>query len=203
MSWGIRLFAEKKRKGADKWEMVGSHEIMSEVKFMLVTDTMDGAGYDTDFDDDTFEDIDNSELSKGVLDSYDGEIDKYHWVKAYPLKDMQKLCDGLIGKFQTTMLMCYKALGIKAEPEDTDYRLLDLYNEDNSKYTSSGEVSKKYSPLTYPINKELLDQLNEESAGYYKGVWWRGVLATIEELAEEDWELDRDAEIRLVFIRNC
>lgn len=203
MSWGITLFAEKKRKNSDKWEMIGTHEIISEVKFMLITDTMESLSYDIDFNETTFDEIDNSELSQGILDFYGGKIDTYHWVKVYPIKDMHKLCDKLIDKFQTTMLMCYKALGINAEPDETNYRLLDLYGEDNRKYTSSGEISKKYNPLTYPVNKELLDQLNEESAGYYKSIWWKGVLSVIEDLAEEDWEQDRDAEIRLVFVRSC
>lgn len=38
MSWGIKLFAEKRRKGSDKWEMIGKTNIMSEVKdFCLLT----------------------------------------------------------------------------------------------------------------------------------------------------------------------
>lgn len=43
MSWGIKLFAEKRRKDSDKWEMIGKTNIISEVKDFLLTDTMDYA----------------------------------------------------------------------------------------------------------------------------------------------------------------
>ena len=200
MSWGIKLFAEKRRRGSDKWEMIGVSNIISEVKHMLITDTMENVNYDIDIEENTFDSVENSELSKGILDYYDGEIDRYHWVKTYPLKSMSLLCDNLINKYQNTMLMCFKALGIKAELNDYAYYILDI---NDNKYTASGDISKSYNPLTYPINKELLEQLNNESAGYYKAVWWRGILSIIQDMAMEDWELDNDAEIRLVFVRSC
>ena len=52
-------------------------------------------------------------------------------------------------------------------------------------------------------NKELLEELNNRSAGYKKALRWNGLLWAIEDMAEEDYDLDRDAEIRLVFVRSC
>lgn len=201
MSWGIKLFAEKKRKGSDTWEMIGNTCIMQEVRYMLITPGVRNEFTDVDIDE-AFDDVDNSELSKGVLDYYEGKIDNYHIVKTYSSNDMWELTEEFIKKFQQTFLMCYKALGIKCE--ESEYkRVLDTYDENTAKYTSSGAVSESYSPLTYPINKELLVQLNVESGLYYKAIWWRGVLASIKNLADEDYEKDKDAEIRLVFVRSC
>ena len=61
---------------------------------------------------------------------------------------------------------------------------------------------EKQEPLTFPVNKDLFEQLNDESANYYKAIWWKGVLATVQTLAEENYELDKNAKIRLVFVRS-
>ena len=201
MSWGIKLFAEKRRKGSDKWEMIGKTNIMSEVKDFLLTDTMDYAAGIQDIEENTFDPVDNSELSQGVLDFYDGNIDEYHWVKVYPLDSMRRLCDRIIEQYDNTVMMCYKALGFKCEINPyIDYSLelhSDRYQED------SADPVPVYNPLTYPINKELLEELNDRSAGYKKALRWNGLLCAIEDMAEEDYDLDRDAEIRLVFVRSC
>ena len=201
MSWGIKLFAEKRRKGSDKWEMIGETNIMSEVKDFLLTDTMDYAAGTQDIEENTFDPVDNSELSQGVLDFYDGNIDEYHWVKVYPLDSMRRLCDRIIEQYDNTVMMCYKALGFKCEINPyIDYSLelhSDRYQE------CSADLNPVYNPLTYPINKELLEELNNRSAGYKKALRWNGLLRAIEDMAEEDYDLDRDAEIRLVFVRSC
>ena len=201
MSWGIRLFAEKRRKGSSKWEMIGKTCIMSEVKHFLLTDTMDYAAGTQDIEENTFDPVDNSELSQGILDFYDGNIDEYHWVKVYPLKNMYRLCDKIIDEYENTMMMCYKALGFKCEINPYIDYILDINTD---KYqTGSAELVPDYNPLTYPVNKDLLNDLNNASAGYKKALKWNGLLWSIEDMAKEDYDLDRDADIRLVFVRSC
>ena len=201
MSWGIKLFAEKRRKGSDKWEMIGKTNIMSEVKDFLLTDTMDYDAGIQDIEENTFDPVDNSELSQGVLDFYDGNIDEYHWVKVYPLDSMRRLCDRIIEQYDNTVMMCYKALGFKCEINPYIDYSLDIHSD---RYREgSADPVPNYNPLTYPINKELLEELNNRSAGYKKALRWNGLLCAIEDMAEEDYDLDRDAEIRLVFVRSC
>lgn len=190
MSYGIKLFAEKKRANCDKWELIGTKEIMSEVKYILLTNTDSNFTFDNDIDSDTFDYIDVSELSHGLLDQYSGNLDEYYTVRTFDIHDMHVLCDKFISKFQNTMLMCYKALGIKSELEEESYHVLDV------------QYVEKQEPLTFPVNKDLFEQLNDESANYYKAIWWKGVLATIQTLAEENYELDKNAKIRLVFVRS-
>lgn len=201
MSWGIRLFAEKRRRGSSKWEMIGKTCIMSEVKHFLLTDTMDYAAGTQDIEENTFDPVDNSELSQGVLDFYDGNIDEYHWVKVYPLKNMYRLCDKIIDEYENAMMMCYKALGFKCEINPYIDYILDI-NMDKYQ-TSSAELAPDYNPLTYPVNKDLLNDLNNASAGYKKALRWNGLLWSIEDMAKEDYDLDRDADIRLIFVRSC
>lgn len=201
MSWGIKLFAEKRRKGSDKWEMIGKTNIMSEVKDFLLTDTMDYAAGTQDIEENTFDPVDSSELSQGVLDFYVGNIDEYHWVKVYPLDSMRRLCDRIIEQYDNTVMMCYKALGFKCEINPYIDYSLDLHSD---RYQEcSADLDPNYNPLTYPVNKELLEELNDRSAGYKKALRWNGLLRAIEDMAEEDYDLDRDAEIRLVFVRSC
>lgn len=201
MSWGIRLFAEKRRRGSSKWEMIGKTCIMSEVKHFLLTDTMDYAAGTQDIEENTFDSVKTSELSQGVLNFYEGTIDEYHWVKVYPLKNMYRLCDKIIDEYENTMMMCYKALGFKCEINPYIDYILDINTD---KYqTGSAELAPDYNPLTYPVNKDLLNDLNNASAGYKKALKWNGLLWSIEDMAKEDYDLDRDADIRLVFVRSC
>ena len=201
MSWGIKLFAEKRRKDSDKWEMIGKTNIMSEVKDFLLTDTMDYAAGAQDIEENTFDSVDISELSQGVIDFYDGNIDEYHWVKAYPLDSMRRLCDRIIEQYDNTVMMCYKALGFRCKINPYIDYSLELYSDRYQE--GSADPVPNYNPLTYPINKELLEELNNRSAGYKKALRWNGLLRAIEDMAEEDYDLDRDAEIRLVFVRSC
>jgi len=201
MSWGIKLFAEKKRKSSNKWEMIGKTNILDEVKHILITDTMEIAGGTQDIEENTFDSVDISELSQGILDYYGGKIDEYHWVKVYSVNAMHKLCDSLINKYQTTMMMCYRALGFNCKINVYADPILDIETDKYQPY--SADLNPAYNPLTFPVNKDMLLQLNEESVGYEKAIKWRGILAAINGLAREDWDLDRDAEIRLVFVRSC
>ena len=201
MSWGIKLFAEKRRRGSNKWEMIGKTCIMSEVKYFLLTDTMDYAAGSQDIEENTFDSVKTSELSQGVLDFYDGNIDEYHWVKVYSLDNMKRLCNRIIEQYDNTMMMCYKALGFKCEINLYNDYILELHS-DRYQEGSADPVPDR-NPLTYPINKELLEELNEQSAGYRKALRWNGLLWAIQDMAKEDYDLDRDAEIRLVFIRSC
>ena len=201
MSWGIKLFAEKRRKDSDKWEMIGKTNIMSEVKDFLLTDTMDHAAGTQDIEENTFDPVDDSELSQGVLDFYDGNIDEYHWVKVYPLDSMRRLCDRIVEQYDNTVMMCYKALGFRCKINPYIDYSLELYSDRYQE--GSADPVPDYNPLTYPVNKELLEELNDRSAGYKKALRWNGLLRAIEDMAEEDYDLDRDAEIRLVFVRSC
>ena len=201
MSWGIRLFAEKRRRGSSKWEMICKTNILDEVKHILITDTMEFAAGVQDIEENTFDSVDNSELSQGVLDFYDGNIDEYHWVKVCPLDNMKRLCDRIVEQYDNTMMMCYKALGFKCEINPYIDCTLDLHSD---RYLEgSADSVPDRNPLTYPINKELLEELNNQSAGYKKALKWNGLLWAIQDMAREDWDLDRDAEIRLVFVRSC
>lgn len=201
MSWGIKLFAEKKRKSSNKWEMIGKTNILDEVKHILITDTMECAGGTQDIEENTFDSVDISELSQGILDYYDGKIDEYHLVKVYSVNAMHKLCDSLINNYQATMMMCYRALGFNCKVNFYTEPVLDIETDKYQPY--SADLNPAYNPLTFPVNKDMLLQLNEESVGYEKAIKWRGILAAINGLAREDWDLDRDAEIRLVFVRSC
>lgn len=201
MSWGIKLFAEKRRRGSSKWEMIGKTNILDEVKHILITDTMEFAGGVQDIEENTFDSVDNSELSQGILDYYDGNIDEYHWVKVCPLDNMKRLCNRIVEQYDNTMMMCYKALGFKCEINPYSDYTLDLHSDRYLEGTADSVPDRN--PLTYPINKELLEELNDQSAGYKKALKWTGLLWAIQDMAREDWDLDRDAEIRLVFVRSC
>ena len=190
MSYSIKLFAEKKRANCDTWELIGTHEIMSDIKYVLLTDIDSDYALNNDIDSTTFDYVDVTELSQALLKHYFGNLDEYYTVRTFDIHDMYELCDKFMSKFQNTMLMCYKALGIKSELEEESFHALDI------------QYVEKQEPLTFPVNKDLFEQMNDESANYYKAIWWKGVLDTIQTLAEENYELDKNAKVRLVFVRS-
>ena len=71
--------------------------------------------------------------------------------------------------------------------------VLDLHRESNKKYTAAGNIRKGYNQLTFPVDKNLLFELNFKTDRYKKALMWLGLMSHIVE--------EPDAEYRLVFVR--
>ena len=192
MSYTISLFVEKRNKGANEWHLVGSTYLIDNCKFILVHDN-DEIRFSDDIVDDFYDVPDEEPVSDGLLHHYDNDL-KHYCVKVCSLDEYQTRINTAIRSFNDTMKMCYKALGISCSVNEDEWRILDTYAENNKKYTGSGDIRKGYSQLTFPVDKELMEELNDKTELFSKAMIWRGIFMCI----DVDW----DEECRLVFVRD-
>lgn len=186
MSYSIDVFVEKKPKDATEWQLVGDRALMENCQHFIIND----ADFDrADVDGDDFNDIDEP-VSEGLLKCYEGGIAGY-FVCECTLDDYRTRCSTHIDNFERDFLMCYKALGIACESDDRC--ILDLYQESQKKYTGAGNIRNGYNQLTFPVDKDLFDDLNRKTARYKKALMWMGLFLHI--------DFERDTEYRLVFVR--
>jgi hypothetical protein len=85
------------------------------------------------------------------------------------------------------------------QEKNHQYYLDKIYEVDHEVYYGMG----KYTQFTIDLVEEIREELNNQSAGYKKALRWNGLLWAIQDMAKEDYDLDRDADIRLVFVRSC
>lgn len=198
----ISLFAEKRIKGSDNWTLIGNDNICGDIQGILLPDDVDDeeSSYHLGVFDITedFEDIDETELSKELLDLYEGGFNNQYVLKTCPIVEYQSRVNAVISKYINNMACCYKALGISAKVRNDDWNILDCYGEGQKKYTSSGDIRKNYNQLTFPVDKELFIELNRISGMFCKAMRWGGILMTIREMAVDPY----DSDIRLVFVRS-
>ena len=192
MSYSISLFVEKRAKGSKNWEMVGTTYLVDECKHILLYED-DDIRFSEDIVDDLYDVDDDEPLSKGIVDHYENGMEHY-CVKVCPLDEYKDRVNHAVDAFNQTMKMCYKALGISCSVNDDDWRVLDTYAEEGKKYTGSGDIRKGYNQLTFPVDKDLMEELNDKTADYNKAMMWRGIFNCI----ETEW----NAEYRLVFVRD-
>lgn len=198
----ISLFAEERIKGSDNWTLIGNDSICGDIQGILLPDDVDDeeSNYHLGLFDITedFEDIDETELSKELLDLYEGGFNNQYVLKTCPIGEYQSRINAVISKYSNNMACCYKALGISVKVRNDDWNILDCYGEDQKKYTSSGDIRKNYNQLTFPVDKELFLELNRISGMFCKAMRWGGILMTIREIAVNPY----DSDIRLVFVRS-
>lgn len=188
MSYSIDVYVETRPKGSVQWNLVGTVALMTDCQFILIND----GEFDTeDIDGTDFFDIDD-ELSEGLLEKYEHRIDEYI-VRQCSLDEYRTRCSGCVQQFEQTFKECFRALGISCELSKRDY-VLDLHKEYVKKYTDSGNVRKGYSQVTFPIDKELMIDLNRHTERYSKALMWQGLFQHIDTI--------RNNEYRLIFVRS-
>jgi len=84
----------------------------------------------------------------------------YNDVRSIDLKYLSHLLDKIESNYITELKSIYTALGC--------YLITDLYEDvpDDDKYDDDGNVKASYNPLTFPINKELLEKNNKNFIAY-------------------------------------
>lgn len=84
----------------------------------------------------------------------------YHCIQYIDLKYLSALLDKITSNYITELKSIYTALGC--------YLITDMYEDvpEDDKYDDDGNVKSTYNPLTFPINKELLENNNKNFVAY-------------------------------------
>jgi hypothetical protein len=187
MSYSIDVFVEKKPKGAAEWHLVGNSALMEYCQHLIINDD----DFDRcDIDGDDFY-VMNEPVSDGLQKCFENGIDGYI-VRECPLDKYKARCKKHVDDFEDSLRVGFKALGISCDMNDYG-DVLDLHRESNKKYTAAGNIRKGYNQLTFPVDKNLLFELNFKTDRYKKALMWIGLMSHIVE--------EPDAEYRLVFVR--
>lgn len=150
MSWDIILYAERQKKGSDKWELIHPVYdpygcIVRNYKWLII-----GEVGDCNINDslESYETIDIDELSDELKEEYKEETQgeyQYHQFYTVSIDDLRNKCNKVIEKYETWLECSLKALGINIDKDfDGEWNIIET--EDN----------RNPNPLTYPISKELI-----------------------------------------------
>lgn len=126
-----------------------------------------------------------TEFSKGLNDIYDS----LNSAKVVSPADLMQYAVSLIDKCTAIKKTIWCALGL---PEYTDDEYTDISSD---KYDSSGNIDPNWNQLTFPVNKELFDKLQEADFGSAKGFRILGMLDSLEA------QFDSTHKYRLVLVR--
>lgn len=193
MSYSISAYAEVRRKGSDKWEMVGKDCILREVKHLLLGGPDDNSEIDCW---DYYMDLGKGELSRELVKFLElDDDDNFTCFKQADVLDLRKDAGKIIADTELRIKFLCKALGIKVDEEwDGDW-----YACSGKCYDENGKVSKKYNPLTFPVNKEMVAEVVSLKHKYDLAQFWLGVTDTVLALSGYRWYGNESPEVRLVF----
>ena len=193
MSYSISAYAEVRRKGSDKWEMLGKDCILREVKHLLLGGPDDNSEIDCW---DYYMDLGKDELSKSLAKFLElDDCENFICFKQVDVLELRKDAEKIISDAGNRIKFLCKALGIKVEEEwDGDW-----YASSGKCYDENGKVSRKFNPLTFPVNKEMVAEVVSLKRKYDLAQFWIGVTAAVLGLSGYRWYGNESPEVRLVF----
>lgn len=172
MSWNITVYAE--RKVDDGFEFVCC--LHDNFKWYIDSEYFDNLPSTTQF-------------SPELLKLYDNKISCARTIKA---ADFRTDASMLIDKSVEVKKTIWCALGL---PEYTDDEFEDVVND---RYDVEGNQNPNWNPLTFPVNKDLFNRLQEADFGVAKAYRIIGMLDALESMAGNEWDSDT---YRLVLVR--
>jgi len=104
--------------------------------------------------------VDTKDMSMEFRAIFKDLDEDYSHIKVIDLKYLNAALDKIISNYITELKSIYTALGC--------YLITDIYDDvpDDDKYDDDGNIKKDYNPLTYPVNKELLEKNNRNFIAY-------------------------------------
>lgn len=177
MSWNITVYLEKKTKDSDKWEFVSC--VHDNFKWLLHNQNYDAL---SDFDTIKIDELSDKLKEKyksytvSELDFFNGHVITGTELKIYAETDIEK------SKMLKKAL--YIALGV---PEYTDDEFEEI--EDPNKYDSNGNIKKNWNPLTFPVNKELIEKVQLAEFNCIRAYKIIGMVEAAESMVHYDDEL--------------
>lgn len=159
MSWNIAVHVER--------EIEDGGEYASRLEYVCCLHD----NFKWYIDNEYFENLPNeTDFSEGLADIY-GQLNSAKVVRP---AELQQYAVNLIDKSTAIKKTIWSALGL---PEYTDDEYADVACD---KYDSSGNIDPNWNPLTFPVNKELFDKLQEADFGSAKGCRILGMLDSLE-----------------------
>ena len=176
MSYYVSLYAECRNKGEQEWKLVGKDSITEDFKLFMVGEPGDWTDSDR-FN--SFDTLDPKTLSSAM---------KTHFPKCESTPDRfrqldivmyEARLDEIIKNHRERIRTTLVALGMNAHFDD--YGDLDV-NDDwriDDDCTAKMRENRKDSQLTFPVNKELINDIVMEDSNYARALKNKGIMEAI------------------------
>lgn len=195
MSYYVSLYAEWRNKGEQEWKLLGKDSITEDFKLFMVGEPGDWT--DTDrFN--SFDSLDPKTLSsemKSHFPKYESTPDRF---RQLDIVLYEARLDEIIKNHREHIKTTLVALGMNAHFDD--YGDLDV-NDDwriDDDCTAKMRENRKDSQLTFPVSKELINDIVMEDSAYARALKNKGIMEAIYGMIPSyDSEL---TEIRLIAV---
>lgn len=176
MSYYLSLYAEFRNKGEQEWKLVGKDSITENFKLFMVGEPGDWTDSDR-FN--SFERLDPKTLSsemKTHFPKYESMSDQFRQLDIGLYEDR---LDEIIKNHREHIKTTLVALGMNAHFDD--YGDLDV-NDDwriDDECTAKMRENRKDSQLTFPVHKELINDIVMEDSAYARALKNKGIMEAI------------------------
>lgn len=195
MSYFVSLYAECRQKGEKEWKLVGNDSITEDFKLFMVGEPGDWTDSDRFHSFDTFDPKTLSSAMKTHFPNYESTPDRF---RQLDIVMYEARLDEIIKNHRERIRTTLVALGMNAHFDD--YGDLDV-NDDwriDDECTAKMRENRKDSQLTFPVSKELINDIVMEDSAYARALKNKGIMEAIYGMIPSyDSEL---TEIRLIAV---
>ena len=195
MSYFVSLYAEWRNKGEQEWKLVGKDSITEDFKLFMVGEPGDWTESDR-FN--SFDSVDPKTLSSAMkvfFPKHESTPDRF---RQLDIVLYEARLDEIIKNHRERIKTTLVALGMNAHFDD--YGNLDV-NDDwriDDECTTKMRENRKDSQLTFPVSKELINDIVMEDSTYARALMNKGIMEAIYGMISPyDSEL---TEIRLIAV---
>lgn len=176
MSYYVSLYAEYRMKGEQQWKLVGDNSITDDFKLFMIGNPGDWTESDR-FN--SFDPVDPSTLSTGLKTHFPkAESDPEHF-RQLGIGAYQDRLDEVITKHRERIKTTLVALGMNARYDyDGDLDVSDDWRIDDECSAKMRE-NRKATQLTFPVNKELINDIVMEDSNYARALKNKGIMEAI------------------------
>lgn len=194
MGYSITVWAEKRPKGSDQWKLITKNWIILDAKNILLGAEDDCCEWDAwnSYENEIKIDELSPELRKIMKPR--GNMDM-RCFKEVSMKEIYERTTAIQKKAEMQMKCLCKALGLSVHEEEWDG---EWYVDQSSGYDENGRKTKKFNPLTFPVNKELVEDLVRMKRLYDLSHYWDGICLSVKGNAECGWCDEEHPEIRFI-----
>lgn len=195
MSYFVSLYTECRQKGEKEWKLVGNDSITEDFKLFMVGEPGDWTDSDRFHSFDTFDPKTLSSAMKTHFPNYESTPDRF---RQLDIVMYEARLDEIIKNHRERIRTTLVALGMNAHFDD--YGDLDV-NDDwriDDECTAKMRENRKDSQLTFPVSKELINDIVMEDSAYARALKNKGIMEAIYGMIPSyDSEL---TEIRLIAV---
>lgn len=176
MSYFVSLYAECRQKGEKEWKLVGNDSITEDFKLFMVGETGDWTDSDRFHSFDTLDPKTLSSAMKTHFPNYESTPDRF---RQLDIVMYEARLDEIIKNHRERIRTTLVALGMNAHFDD--YGDLDV-NDDwriDDDCTAKMRENRKDSQLTFPVNKELINDIVMEDSNYARALKNKGIMEAI------------------------